>query len=106
MVLVHVYREITATATMVKLLTVPEGKVAEIVTLIVTNKAAADATVDLFSGDMTNATYDYQITSIVVRAGDTRVLDHNDLKGLKAIRDIYIQTDQQPIRVTLVADIK
>jgi len=106
MVLVHAYKEITATGTKVKVLTVPSGKVAELVTLIITNKAAADATVDIFSGDMTDTNYDYQITSIIVKTGDTKNLNHNDLKGLKAIKDIYVQTDQQPIRVTIVADIK
>lgn len=104
--LVSSHAEVTVANSPVKVMSVPSGSFAEIKSIIITNKAAAAATVDIMSGDGTNADYDYKLLSVIVQAGATLVLDRNVVEGLKAIRDIYVQSDQQPVVVTIIADIK
>jgi len=97
--------EITTTGSKQKIYTLPSGKVAYLLNLIITNNATSDATVELYSGD-TGDTGNYRILTVKVPANSTIVLNEQDLKGRKAIHNIYVQTDVQPIRISGGLDLK
>lgn len=90
---------ITTVNTRVKVYTKPSGKVAYLKSLIIVNKAAALATVEVYSGSDTDAG-NYRLLTITVATNETKVLDRDVLEGFKAIHNIYVLTDQQPIRVS------
>jgi len=92
-------KEITTTGSAQKIYTLPSGKTAYLRTLSITNLATANATVEIWSGSGASGE-DYRIMTLVVSAGSTLVLGKGDLEGRKAIKDIYVVTDQQPIRVS------
>lgn len=97
--------EITVTGSRVKIYTLPSGKVAYLLNMIITNNATSDATVEIYSGSATD-TGNYRILTVKVPANSSIVLDKDDLEGRKAIHDIYVQTDVQPIRVSGALDLK
>lgn len=105
MVLKHIYIDVKTTGSPVKILSVPDGKTAELVTLFIANPGTATANVTIMSGDGSDPVYDYVIVSLTVPAGSTVNYCHRDLKGLRAIKDIYVTTDAE-VKVTVVADVK
>lgn len=90
--------EITTTGTGVRIYSIPEGMVAYLKNITLTNLAASAATIELWSGDPTSGT-SYRIVTIVVAATSTEALAR-EIEGRKLIDDLYIVTDQQPIRVS------
>lgn len=98
-------KEITTVGSRVKVYSLPAGKVAYLLNIIITNLSTADAKVELYSGDVGD-TGEYRILTVKVPAGETIVLDEKDLKGRKAIHSIYVVTDQQPIRLSLGVDLR
>jgi hypothetical protein len=95
---------ITTTGTPVKVLDVPNGYVAELKSLILSNGATATARVVIRSGDGT-AAEDYVILVVRVPAGSNIILGEDQLKGFRAIKSIYVVTDQQPIDVSIAVDL-
>jgi len=95
---------VTSTNTAVKVLDVPSGYVAYLRGLILSNGATATAKVTVMSGDGT-AGEDYVILIVRVPPGGNVVLDRNVLASFKAIKSIYVVTDQQPLDVSISAEI-
>jgi len=97
--------EVTTTGSRVKVYTLPSGKVAYLKNLIIYNGSSSDAVVEIFSGDSTDDG-NYRILTVKVAAGENVILTESMVGGRKAIHDIYVQTDQQPIRVSGALDLK
>jgi len=100
------HKTITTTGSPQPLLKIPSDSIAELKQLIISNGASATATVELRSGDGSDSDYDYTILKVKVEAGKTVNLSKSDLEGFRAIKDIYVVTDQQPIEVSIVVDAK
>jgi hypothetical protein len=96
---------VTSVNTPVKVLDVPNGYVAYLRSLILSNGAAATARVVVRSGDGT-AAEDYVILVVRVPAGSNIVLGEDQLKGFRAIKSIYVVTDQQPLDVSIAVDLQ
>ena len=100
------HKTITTTGSAQLLLKIPSDSIAELKQLIISNGASATATVELRSGDGSDSDYDYTILKIKVDAGKSINLNEKDLEGFRAIKNIYVVTDQQPIDVSIVVDAK
>ena len=100
------HKTITTTGSAQLLLKIPSDSIAELKQLIISNGASATATVELRSGDGSDSNYDYTILKVKVDAGKSINLNEKDLEGFRAIKDIYVVTDQQPIDVSIVVDAK
>jgi len=95
---------VTSVNSPVKVLDVPSGFIAELKALILSNGATATARVIVRSGDGT-AGEDYNILVVRVPAGGNVILGENEIRGFRAIRSIFIVTDQQPLDVSISVDL-
>jgi hypothetical protein len=95
---------VTSVNTPIKVLDVPNGYVAYLRSLILSNGATATARVIVRSGDGT-AAEDYVILVVRVPAGSNVILGKDELEGFRAIKSIYVVTDQQPLDVSIAVDL-
>lgn len=101
---IHGEAEVTSTGTAVKVMGVPTDSIVEIESIVITNKATANATVEIWNGDGSDAVYDYRLLTVVVPAGETLVLDKEQVAGARVFKDVHIVTDQQPVRISIVGE--
>jgi len=89
--------EIATASTATKIYEIPPGMRAYLRNLIITNLATSAATVEIWSGSGTGSAY--RIATVRVAAGDTLALA-KEIEGRVAIEDIYVISDQTPVRVS------
>ena len=97
--------KITTTGSGVKIYTLPGGMVAYLKNLTITNSSSSNATVSIYSGNPSGSSK-YGLITIIVEAGTTVTLGEKEIGGRKAIDDIYVVTDQQPINISGAVELR
>ena len=77
----------------VKVYTLPEGKKAYLVSLIITNTSGLDAVVTVYSGSAADAG-NYGLMKLYVPNNATVVLNREDMDGMVVVHDIYVESTQ------------